>query len=270
MPELVKIAGVQMDVDFADNAANLARIEAHLRRTAAEGAVLTVFPECALTGYCFDSLEEARPHAETVPGPATEAIGRLCRELGVYTIFGMLELATDRIFNAAVLVGPEGVIGNYRKIHLPYLGVDRFTSPGDRQAAVWQCGPLRVGINICYDGVGPEPSRSMSLDGADLLALPTNWPPGAESTANHIINATGNFSMLRLVGSAQQDTTLVVRTPTGAFLCDDDGGGNFNPLVQGAFPPGSYQVWVGSYATGQAIPYRLAVTERPQLDATGF
>ena len=89
-------------------------------------------------------------------------------------------------------------------------------------------------------------------------------------TPNHIITATGNFPSLRLVGAAQQDTTLVVRTPTGAFLCDDDGGEGANPLVQGAFGPGTYQVWVGSYSAGQAIPYRLAVTERPQLAAGAF
>jgi hypothetical protein len=89
-------------------------------------------------------------------------------------------------------------------------------------------------------------------------------------TPNHIINATGNFGSLRLVGSAQQDTTLVVRTPSGAFLCDDDSGGSANPLVQGAFAPGSYQVWVGSYSAGQAIPYRLAITELSQVTAGSF
>ncbi len=89
-------------------------------------------------------------------------------------------------------------------------------------------------------------------------------------TPNHILTTTGQFSMLRLVGSAQQDTTLVVRTPSGTFLCDDDGGGGRDPLVQGPFAPGAYQIWVGSYAAGQAIPYRIAVTERAQLNAQGF
>jgi predicted amidohydrolase len=107
----------------------------------------------------------------------------------------MLELATDaaggtpRIFNAAVLVGPAGVVGSYRKVHLPYLGIDMFTSYGDRPFAVHAAGDLNVGMNICYDAAFPEAARSLALLGADLIALPTNWPPGAECTAASVINA---------------------------------------------------------------------------------
>src|SRR5947207_12290975 len=115
----MKIAGVQMDVAFADIARNLERMVQRLRETTASGARLTVFPECALCGYCFSSLEEARPFAQRIPGPATERMREACAELGCYSVFGMLELDGTRIFNAAVLVGPAGVIGNYRKVHLP-------------------------------------------------------------------------------------------------------------------------------------------------------
>lgn len=58
-----------------------------------------------------------------------------------------------------VLVGPEGVIGSYRKIHLPYLGVDRFATPGDRPFQVWQVGPMKIGMHICYDGSFPESAQ---------------------------------------------------------------------------------------------------------------
>ena len=112
-----------------------------------------------------------------------------CAELGCYTIFGMLDLDAGRIFNAAVLVGPAGVIGTYRKVHLPYLGIDMFTSYGDRPFAVHDAGELRVGMNICYDASFPEAARAMAIQGADLIALPTNWPPGSECTAASIINA---------------------------------------------------------------------------------
>jgi predicted amidohydrolase len=185
----MKIAGVQMDVALEDLSGNLARMIERLRETTASGARLTVFPECALCGYCFGSLDEARPNAQTIPGPATEQMREACAELGCYVIFGMLELDRTKVYNAAVLVGPAGVIGSYRKVHLPYLGIDMFTSYGDSPFAVHNAGELKVGMNICYDAAFPEAARSLAILGADLIALPTNWPPGAECTAASVINA---------------------------------------------------------------------------------
>lgn len=185
----MKIAAVQMDVALKDVDRNLARIESGLREASRAGAALTVFPECAVPGYCFDSLAEALPFAQPIPGPATSRISEVCREVGGYAIFGLLELDGSRVFNAAVLTGPQGVIGSYRKVHLPYLGIDMFTTHGDRPFAVHSAGDLRVGMNICYDAAFPEASRSLALLGADLIALPTNWPPGAECTACSVINA---------------------------------------------------------------------------------
>jgi len=189
MAQTFKIAGVQIDIAIGVKQRNLEHMEEMLREAAWEGAHLVVFPECALTGYCFDSLEEARPFAESiVPGTSAQYMTELCRELGTYVVFGILESDGDRVYNACVLVGPEGVIGDYRKVHLPFLGVDRFVNPGDRPFQVWSAGGLKIGMNICYDGSFPEASRSMALDGADLIVLPTNWPPAAACFAAHTIN----------------------------------------------------------------------------------
>lgn len=184
-----RIAGVQMDVQIGDVPTNLSRICEKLRVTTAGGAVLTVFPECAVPGYCFGSLAEALPYAQTIPGPATDQLTKVCQELKSFVIVGMLERDGDRVFNAAVLIGPEGVVGSYRKVHLPFLGIDMFTTPGDRPFAVQSAGPIRVGMNICYDAAFPETARCLSILGADLITLPTNWPPGAECTAACVINA---------------------------------------------------------------------------------
>ncbi|MEX2173917.1 MAG: carbon-nitrogen hydrolase family protein [Pirellulaceae bacterium] len=184
-----KIALAQIDIAFADRARNLARMVQVLEETAASGAKLTVFPEAALAGYCFDSLDEARPHAEPIPGPSTERMTSVCRELGCHAIYGLLEADGEQVFNACVLVGPEGVVGSYRKIHLPFLGVDRFTTPGDRPFAVHEAAGMRIGMHICYDGGFPESARVLTLLGADLVVLPTNWPPGAECMAGCVVNA---------------------------------------------------------------------------------
>src|SRR5262249_7221727 len=72
---------------------------------------------------------------------------------------------------------------------LPLLGVDRFATPGDRPFAVHDLGGLRIGINICYDGSFPESARVLTLLGADLVVLPTNWPTGALSTVQYLVQA---------------------------------------------------------------------------------
>lgn len=185
----MKVAAVQMDVVFANGEANFARLADRLRETARAGARLAVFPECSLPGYCFESLDEARPHAEAIPGPSTLRLAELCRELDTYAVVGLLEAEGDRLFNAAALVGPTGLVAGYRKVHLPYLGVDRFTTPGDRPFAAHPIGEARLGMGICYDAAFPEAARVLALEGADIIALPTNWPPGAECTADFVINA---------------------------------------------------------------------------------
>lgn len=212
-----KIALVQMNCRFADVPANREAIRAKLREAAGQGARLVIFPECILTGYCFESAEEAWPHTEKLPGPTTDILAKDCRELNVWCVFGMLECGGDRFYNAAALVGPDGFVASYRKIHLPILGVDRFTTPGDRPFAAHDLGGLKIGINICYDGSFPESSRVLTLLGADLILLPTNWPTGARNSVlpltqaraieNHVyyaaVNRTGEERGFRFIGCSR-------------------------------------------------------------------
>src|SRR5437899_3179742 len=111
------IAGVQMDCRFADKDHNLEKIRIRLAEAAGQGARLIVFPECAVPGYCFESKAEAWPYAEPIPGPSTQALATDCRELGVWSVVGLLEAGeAGRLFNACVLIGPEGIVAKYRKI----------------------------------------------------------------------------------------------------------------------------------------------------------
>ena len=184
-----KIAAVQIDSRLGNVAHNLAAVRAGLHDAARLGARLAVFPECVLTGYCFEGRDEAMPFAEPAPGPSTDALAADCRDLGVWAVVGMLERDGDDLFNACALVGPDGFVATYRKIHLPHLGVDRFTTPGNRPFAVHDLGGLRVGLHICYDGSFPESARVLTVLGADLLVLPTNWPTGAAPTIRHLTAA---------------------------------------------------------------------------------
>jgi 5-aminopentanamidase len=184
------IAAVQTDCRLGDVAHNLATVRAKLREAASRGARLVVFPECMLTGYAFGSREEAWPHAESLPGPSTDALAADCRELKVWAAVGLLERGTgDALYNSCVLIGPDGQEASYRKTHLPYLGIDRFATPGERPFAVHDLGGLRVGMLICYDDSFPEAARCLMLQGADLILLPTNWPSGAAAVAKFLVPA---------------------------------------------------------------------------------
>ena len=122
MSQRVTLAAAQMEPILFEKGRNLAKIEQYARRAAGQGAELVVFPEAALTGYCFASLEEAAPFAEPVHGPSTAALAELCRELRLHVVVGLLEEEQGAIYNAAALIGPAGVLACYRKSHLPYLG----------------------------------------------------------------------------------------------------------------------------------------------------
>jgi 5-aminopentanamidase len=225
-PTSYRVAAVQMDVAIGRVADNLAAILGHLVRASRDGARLVVFPECALTGYGFEDRDEALAFAEPLPGPSVRAVEEACRAHDVHAVFGLLERDGDRFFNACALVGPGGLVGSYRKVHLPFLGVDRFVDPGDRHFAVHEAGRARVGMHICYDGSFPETGRVLTLLGADVLVLPTNWPTHSECAAEHMVacramenvvyamavNRVGEERGFRYIGRSS------IADPSGAIL----------------------------------------------------
>lgn len=111
-------------------------------------------------------------------------------------------------------------------------------------------------------GFMPDPNMSRGTSGGAIQASTLNstcrgW---VSSTPDHIFMAAGNFTNLRVLVGSDQDTTLVIQRPDGQYMCNDDTEGT-NPIVSGAFPPGAYKIWIGSYNQGQNSAYRLGFTE---------
>ncbi len=182
------IACAQIDCVLGDPKTNREKIITTIRAAAGRQAQLVIFPDCALTGYAYNSLDEAIPFAENLSGPSAEAIAATCRETGAHAVVGFIETDGDKFYNAAMIVGPEGVVGSYRKVHLPFIGIDRFLTPGDRPFQVFELPFGKVGVNICYDISFPEPARVLKLMGAELIALVTNWPTAAWRSPAFVAN----------------------------------------------------------------------------------
>ena len=174
----IRVAAAQIDPHLGEVEANLARIERAVADAAAAGAALVVLPEAAVTGYVLDSLDEALVVAQRATAVAEDRMAALSVEHGMAVIVGTLEAEGREVFNTALIFSPDGRRYRYRKMHLPYLGVDRFVTPGPDAPEVVYLAGMRVGVLICYDLRFPEAARICALDGADLIALPTNWPVG--------------------------------------------------------------------------------------------
>lgn len=188
-PAVVRAAVAQTDPRLGDVAGNLAGCLARLDEAASAGCDLVVFPECALTGYMFDDPEAARRCAEPIPGPSTNALAAACARTGLHCVVGMLEADAGALRNTAVLLGPDGLVGRYRKSHIACLGVDCFTVPGDEPYAVFDTPIGRIGLEVCYDWRFPEISRVLALQGAEIIAHPTNSPVQAREVAEFMTRA---------------------------------------------------------------------------------
>lgn len=206
MTDGVMIAGVQSNPKILEKAENLTRCLEDIRIAVEQGAKLVIFPECALTGYCYTSLEEAKGISEPINGPSLKKIAEACKRMTSYAIIGFLESDHQKIHNSLAFIGPEGLIGRYRKIHLPFLGVDRFVYHGNEPFRVYGTAIGSIGLNICYDAAFPESSRVLMLMGAELIVLPTNWPCGVEYYPEHIIPTRAienrvNYAAINRVGT---------------------------------------------------------------------
>jgi predicted amidohydrolase len=172
MKEKFKIALAQISCRREDKKANLQKIEEYAKKAKKQNAELVVFPELSLTGYTV--RDEIYELAEKIPGPSTSIIEKLAKEIGIHVIFGMPELSEKTeatVYNSAVLVGPEGFIGKYRKMYLPTHSVfeeKRYFRPG-YEVGAFKTELGKIGLTICYDIFFPEVIRLTRLEGAKLI-----------------------------------------------------------------------------------------------------
>jgi predicted amidohydrolase len=173
---LVVIAAGQLSLRVGDVAANRATALAAIDEAADAGATIVVLPELTPSGYVFESMNEARALAEPADGPTVSQWAARAARRGLIIVAGFNELGADGLlYNSAVLADPGGVRALYRKVHLWDAEADFFV-PGREPPPVVATAAGRIAMMICYDVEFPEWVRLPALAGADLLAVPTNWP----------------------------------------------------------------------------------------------
>ncbi len=171
-----RVATVQFNPQLGKQTENVERLLNLVEEAAHQGARLIVLPEMATTGYCWNSREEIAPYVEAVPGPTTARFHELAVRYDCYIACGLPEVdpTTNVYYNTLVLVGPQGLIGSYRKIH-SYLAEPRWARDGDQGFPVWETPLGRLAGVICMDAMYFESVRIPALHGADVILFPTNW-----------------------------------------------------------------------------------------------
>ncbi len=166
----MKIGYFQFSPTIGETAHNRKRLMEAVLQTDAD---LLVAPELATSGYFFASTEQARALSEPVPGPTTEELSEVCAKTGCTVVTGLPELAGDTLYNTAVVVGPEGLIGSYRKIHLFNEETIHFT-PGTEGFFSFDLNGVKVGVLVCFDHMFPEAARTLALQGVQIICHPSN------------------------------------------------------------------------------------------------
>jgi predicted amidohydrolase len=169
--ENMKVGYYQFKPVFGEVARNLDRVTRALSQVRCD---LLVLPELFASGYQFVSKDEVRDLAEPVPGgPTTARLCEIARARRMHLVAGVPERDGSRHYNSAVVVGPGGVLGCYRKTHL-FFEETKFFTPGDSGFQVWNIGVAKIGVMVCFDWFYPEAARTLALKGADIICHPSN------------------------------------------------------------------------------------------------
>lgn len=178
---LIKIACCQIEPHVGQKEENVDKTIRFAEEAANHGAHIILLPELANTGYVFETREEAFGLAEVVPGGETYSRWEeFARDCGVYLVAGIAEREGSQLYNSSVLIGPDGYIGSYRKLHL-WNREKLFFEPGDLGLPVFHTPLGCMAMYVCYDMWFPEITRIYALQGVDLILNVTNWVAGSEA-----------------------------------------------------------------------------------------
>ena len=234
-PGTARVATCQLRTDVEHPAESAARTRAAISDAIAQGAQIVVVPELSNSGYIFRSQDEARAAAVPADGELLQSWAAEAARNDAVVIGGFCELGADgRLYNSSALVDGSGVKAVYRKIHL-WGDESRWFIPGEQPAPIVATRYGRVGLGICYDIEFPELTRGLALEGAELIALPTNWPrddapPEGRPILHSLASVTSYLSKVFVAVCDRCGTERGVEFQGGSVIAGPDGGLRAGPV----------------------------------------
>ena len=173
---MTRIVCQQLAPVLGDLDANAALSTAAIHEAVDDGADVVVLPELATSGYVFESMAEVEAVAIEPDHPVLAGWAAVAARGGAVVIGGFAERAADGVtYNSAAVIGPDGLLGVYRKCHL-WDREKLWFAPGPEPPGAFDTPHGRIGVLVCYAREFPEMTRTLGLAGAELIAVPTNWP----------------------------------------------------------------------------------------------
>ncbi|MCE8018588.1 carbon-nitrogen hydrolase family protein [Halomonas sp. MCCC 1A11036] len=221
----MKIAISQAAPVKGDLQKSIAVAVGELKSAAEKGGRLVVFPECFLTGGCFDDRESLEAAAIDVNNGALSPIIEVCKNKNMYTAIGFYRKLDGKVLNCAAFIGPGGVIDYYYKRHLPFMIGDRFSDiPEDKSPAkVYDTELGKIGIAICYEIRFPEVVRTLALKGADIVLLLAAWPYEAKLLPEVFTKVRAAENFVYLVAANRADAENDVEFMGMSHIVGPDG-----------------------------------------------
>ena len=168
----MKIGFIQFAPVLGDAQATIRKIDGLIDQT--KTTDILVLPELCNSGYNFTSFEEAWKTSEEIENSIfINYLLSKCKQCNLYIVSGFNERDTNNLYNSAILIGPEGYIGKYRKLHL-FLNEKDYFKPGNIGLQVFDIGLCKIGMLVCFDWIFPEVWRIVALKGADIICHPSN------------------------------------------------------------------------------------------------
>ena len=221
-PPPYRVAAIQFEPTLFSKGANLEALLRLTREAATGGAKLIVIPEMATTAYCWATREEIASDVEPVPGPTTERFAKIAADHDCWIVVGLAEVdsETDVYYNSAVLIGPEGPVGLYRKTHA-YISEPKWAKDGDLGLPVFETPIGRIAITICMDACYPETARIPALAGADVICFPTSWLSEKSPSPSWMARAAENG--VYFIAANRYGLERGVQFSGGSAVIDPDG-----------------------------------------------
>lgn len=194
---MLRVALIQQDTVWQDPDTNLERAGEFAGLAARAGARVVVFPELFTLGFTM----APEPFAETIPGPASEALAALSRRFDLYIVGTVVEAHAPHPRNAAFVTAPDGsLVATYRKIHPFSYGEENLHYTGGTECPLFEVDGIPCGLQICYDLRFPEPFRTLAAKGAEVVFVPANWPLRRISAWSTLLAARAIENQMALCG----------------------------------------------------------------------